>query len=128
MEEKVQLFASEEIVMYVGTYSYKNSAGGGGVLTVREITSGMLAFQLSISRGAPSYNSGYLSGEIVLKDGVAAYSDTEYESCVLTFEFEEEKIVIIQTEEQLNCGFGHAVYAVGEYFKKSSEPRDISPW
>ena len=129
-EERSQLFSPEEVNAYVGTYGYGNvgEIGGSGILTIRETRPGILFFQLDVNRGPPSYNMGYIEGEIALNEGIATYTTNEYGVCALAFQFEEDKLVVSYINEQDDCGFGGNVHANREYLKTSPEPNDISLW
>ena len=120
----------EEDSKYIGTYRFgKGEAiGPSGVLMIKSLRPGVLVFQLDVSRGAPSYNSGYIKEEeITFENNVATYKKTSgwRGTCEITFEFQEDRMALTQKEEDFGCGFGHGVYADGVYVKTSSEPPEF---
>lgn len=118
-----------EVNSWKGLYGFGDLEQRSGILSMSEIRPGILFFQLDVNRGAPSYNMGYIEGEFTFSNGVASYETTEYHDlCRLTFELRDAKMIVSQTGQDFECGFGHAVYADGEYIKKDSEPKDIGPW
>lgn len=121
---------------YTGIYSFsfpvnremsdlkpsKEDGGPSGQLIVAKMNGGNYSFWLSVNRGWPSYNNGFISGKIQVKNENAIFSQQdEYSNgtCVLKFTFKQGLIEIVSDGYE-HCGFGHAVYADGNY-KKSKK-------
>ena len=76
-------------------------------------------FELECSRGAPSYNMGSASGEIIENGNAAVYryKTPYFEECNLIFIFSDNKVDVYQIGESYTCGFGGNVYANGTYYR-----------
>jgi len=77
-------------------------------------------FNLSCSRGGPSYNSGEMSGQMMLGSELGVYAYTELlwlggKPCYLVFQFSEDTVEVRQIGTDSDCGFGFGVYASGVY-------------
>lgn len=96
---------------YAGTYSFGTDAEKGptGTVHIYPVTRNSAIFYLEVNRGAPSYNSGRLLGEIVIEDGKATYTSSDA-GCVLNFNFSGDELTVAADEKKDQCGFGHAVY------------------
>ena len=68
-------------------------------------------FELELNRGAPSYNSGIASGELVLNGHLGIYQPVDYPKCALVFVFLEDAVEIGQVGSGADCGFGYGVVA-----------------
>jgi hypothetical protein len=103
-----------------GTWEWGSDETGGGVLRVIDDAKGT-RFQLQLSRGAPTYNMGFLEGRLLVKDGRATHvRRNERFQCAIAFRFERETVVLTQSSgPDADCGFGHAVYADGTYRRTS---------
>ena len=90
----------------------------GGTLAVVDEAQGT-RFQLQLSRGAPSYNMGFLEGSLKIDDGRATYQSPDGE-CTITFAFARDTVEVNQERgDDFDCGFGHGVYANGTYRRTS---------
>jgi hypothetical protein len=86
----------------------------GGTLVVIDEAGGT-RFQLQLSRGAPSYNMGFLEGALTVEEGRAIYRSQDG-ACAIAFAFARETVVVKQERgSDADCGFGHAVSADGTY-------------
>ncbi len=108
---------------YSGLYSYgSNSAKGAvGSISLCAESDSTILFYIDINRGAPSYNMGALYGRFKLKNDSGIFYmkyDFAVKGCKWKFKFLKEKL-IIETIDEYDCGFGHAVYADGT-FKRTS--------
>lgn len=99
-----------------GSWSFGAAETGGGWL--KTVQSGAsVRFQLELSRGGPSYNSGFIEGEVVLAKGQGTFQPPGNAPCLLHFTFQRYQVVI---QEQgsgglHDCGFGNGVTATGTY-------------
>ncbi|MFH2095694.1 MAG: hypothetical protein ABIJ16_08320 [Bacteroidota bacterium] len=83
-----------------------------------------MLFYLDVNRGAPSYNMGFMYGRITIKnDSGTFYKKYEYcdNACQWQMTFTKKSLVISTVDYQYDCGFGNAVYADGEFKRKSSD-------
>jgi hypothetical protein len=100
-----------------GTYSFGGDGNGSGSLMVYPLDEHSALFYLSLSRGAPSYNSGELSDKMTIKDNAVIYDyySDEYSNCKLKFEFSQDSVKITTDEKRNECGFGFDVVADNTY-------------
>jgi len=98
---------------FTGTWERRGENESGMWLKSRE-ESGIVKFQLEISRGAPSYNSGFLEGEFVLKGAGGVFSSKEVGNCEISFRFDSARVVLEESKYGGECGFGYGVHAHGE--------------
>lgn len=99
----------------------KDDQGRMGDLTLLKIDSTRYKFWLFASRGWPSYNMGNIAGVVNIVNGKAVYrmkEDYSDSSCVILFSLHPNHIEVEQKSTDFECGFGHSVYADGEYTKK----------
>jgi len=95
-----------------GSWSWHEANDAGGWL--KTIQSGhTVRFQLELSRGAPSYNMGWVEGEFTLNDNRGTFHSDEFGACELHFSFEEGQVVVEQVADQ--CGYGYGVTGAGTY-------------
>ncbi len=107
---------------YAGKYSLGTSIKKGpvGSIEVFAESDSTLLFYISLNRGAPSYNGGYLYGRVVINDGAGLYYNYSFDStigCKWLFQFSKNRITIETLEDGVECGFGYGVYADGTYKK-----------
>jgi len=103
-----------------GTWERGDVEKGGGLLLLVD-EPGATRFQLQLWRGAPTYNTGWLEGELSVKDAKATVVSREGGgTCRIEFVFSASSAILRQVEgSDADCGFGHAVYADGTYIHKS---------
>lgn len=99
-----------------GTYSFGGDGekGPGGSVLIYPVNENSALFLLDINRGAPSYNSGQLFGEMKIEDNIGTYVDPDL-NCLLKFEFSANQLIVSYGEGQNDCGFGNGVYANNTY-------------
>jgi hypothetical protein len=98
-----------------GTWTWGGEVkeAGGTLVVIDE--AGVARFQLQLSRGAPSYNMGFLEGTLAVDEGRATYRSQDG-ACAIAFAFAGETVVLKQERgSDADCGFGHAVSADGTY-------------
>ena len=116
-----------------GSWASHGSVESGG-LWLKTIQIGKkVQFQLEISRGAPSYNSGFIEGKFNLHSGQGIFklksNQDESSDCEINFSFSPSKVVITESTEtdmHQSCGFGYNVHAYGTLFIKSREKPKFS--
>lgn len=131
--------AAEATLTYTGTWEYRGS-GESGLWLVTEQKGNVVKFQLEISRGAPSYNSGWIEGEFLLKGNKGTFRSDNNGPCEISFSFTQHSAQLNQPDKKRECGFGAFVYAQGALRLKNrktpkfcnSDPRsggcdDVSP-
>lgn len=121
---------------YTGIYNYsfpithelsdlkpsKEDGGPSGEIILARTSGDNYVFWLNVNRGWPSYNMGFMTGNMEIKNGKAKYiHKDEYSdgSCILDFRI-KPLLIEIESQGYEHCGFGHAVYADGT-FKKSKK-------
>ena len=99
---------------------------GGRLLVLQEGT--RLRFQLEVWRGAPSYNSGRVDGWVAHATGLRTLQISAESGCRIVAAFDGDHAIITQHGNSAACGFGHAVYADGNYKRVSrAKPVFTSP-
>ncbi len=115
-----------------GTYSYSGKTiikneekyGKFGTIQVKLLKGGKIAMSLYVCNGATAYNSGSFVDTLLYKNNTAIYTIPQDDSsCKIVFTFKSKSISVLQTQANLNngCGFGHGVFANGDYKKISSK-------
>lgn len=64
-------------------------------------------------------NVGEASGEAAIQGSTAVFAPGDDKSCKITLEFSKPGTLIVTTENNIECGFGHNVSADGTYKKTS---------
>lgn len=96
-----------------GTWEHSGPAESGLWLKTEQ-TNDTIRFQLEISRGSPSYNSGWIEGEFALAKGAGHFRKvTDSGVCEIDFRFQAKRVELRQTGNFSGCGFGHGVFAAG---------------
>jgi len=118
-------FLSGQSQLATGTWSWSGSNESAGYLLTKQ-TGQRVRFQLEIQRGAPSYNSGFIEGEFVLKGHKGSYQNDEFGPCEISFDFRKGEVILSQPESKLDCGMGFGVYAQGSYKCRSHKTPKFS--
>jgi hypothetical protein len=109
-----------------GSWAYQGPAESGLWLDTLQVGN-KVRFQLELSRGAPSYNSGSLEGEFELNGASGVFETREYGTCRIKFEFKAASVKIMEAEEEeQKCGFGYNVHANGTLVLKSRKKPTFS--
>ncbi|BDD10313.1 hypothetical protein FUAX_27450 [Fulvitalea axinellae] len=98
--------------------------GKHGKLLVKEITDNRISISLMLNNGAPGYNSGsFIDTLSVDSNGLTKYISECDTSCVITFSFLKEAVLVRQVSERQYgaCCFGLGVNVSGRFLKKSDE-------
>jgi hypothetical protein len=97
------------------TWGGEDAEEAGGTLVVIDDAEGT-RFQLQLSRGAPSYNMGFLEGRLTVKDGRATFAHVEAGMpCEIAFTFTRGSAVLERIGDDSGCLFGFQVHADGTY-------------
>jgi hypothetical protein len=115
---------------YSGVYSYGNDTEKGrvGTVIIYPETDSTILFYFDLNRGAPSYNIGTLYGRVKINNGKGVFNIVlAYQSggCRMTFKFTSDLLTIDEIDGFNECGFGHAVFADGEYQKQKGKLQDF---
>lgn len=82
----------------------------------------IVTFQLELSAGAPSYNSGWIQGEVIITNNVGRFREsTEAGLCEIGFRFHATRVELTQIGDEAGCGFGRNVIASGVLQRTSTE-------
>ncbi len=109
-----------------GTWEYHGLAKSGIRLMTLQ-TGDVVRFQLEISRGAPSYNTGWIEGKFHLTGASGIFRSSEYGTCAIKFEFKKSTVRLQEASpEERECGFGHNVHADGTLVIKSRKKPKFS--
>jgi hypothetical protein len=114
---------------YRGVYSYGNDIEKGrvGTIIIYAETDSTILFYFDLNRGAPSYNMGTLYGRVKINNDKGVFNIVlPYQSggCKMTFKFTNDLLTIDEIDGFNECGFGHAVFADGEYQKQKGKFQD----
>jgi hypothetical protein len=128
-QQKIKKNISLLTTKYAGAYSYGTNAekGSVGAVDIFPETDSTILFYIELNRGVPSYNSGALYGRLKIKDGTGIFykkSDYTDSGCKWAFKFSGELLNIKTADNQYDCGFGHAVFADGNYKRGSNKISD----
>lgn len=110
---------------FTGTWEYHGPSEAAMWLKTHQMGN-KVRFQLEISRGAPSYNSGWIEGKFLLKGNSGIFQSVEYSDCAIKFKFSESKVQLSEVNQDQDCGFGHHVYAEGTLKIKSRKKPKFS--
>jgi len=103
-----------------GTWEMHGPAESGAWLKTRQ-SDRVVRFQLELTRGAPSYNSGWIEGEFNLSGDVGVFRrQTESGLCEIGFQFESKRVTLRQMGYVQGCSFGANVYAHGVLLRTAS--------
>jgi hypothetical protein len=105
-----------------GTWQWSGRNESGMLLKTTQ-AGNRVHFQLEVSRGAPSYNSGYAEGEFQLRGASGTFSSKE---CEINFTFRSKRVQVSQSIEKGGCGFGGSVHANGFLSLRSSQAPKFS--
>jgi|SRR6185312_1324699 len=89
-----------------------------GTLKIKQVDSARIFVDLYVCKGAPGYSSGTLQDTLHYKNGIAVYTTTDDNTCVITFNFNTIDGVEVEQKTKdtaSGCGFGHGVTASGFY-------------
>ncbi len=112
---------------YGGTYSYGTTPENGrtGVIYVYPNSDSTLLFYLELNRGAPSYNSGAIVGQMNIESlGKANFTmikENENINCSMNFRFTNDSLYIRTNDQADDCGYGHAIYSKGDFKRTNKE-------
>lgn len=103
---------------YAGKYQFgfNSKEDSGGILVVYPKSDTTVLFNLELSRGAPSYNSGTMVQDLIIdKNGKAnLILNNDNYNCHLSFIFTSTNVSIKDLDSN-ECGFGYGVSATGLY-------------
>jgi hypothetical protein len=123
-ENTLPAIKTETRIDHSGTYLLGQNIeeGSVGTVLIYSVNDSVYFFNLDLNRGAPSYNMGWLSGEIIIKNNIGIFKseDVDY-PCALNFEFHPDSLLITYEKGQDDCGFGHGVFADYTYLRKSKD-------
>jgi hypothetical protein len=99
---------------YGGSYGFGSDPEKGpvGFLDIYPISETEFLFNLSANRGAPSYNSGQVSGKMSVKSDIGTYTDDD---CGLKFKFSNNSVQVLVDPKKSDCQTGHGVRLDGIY-------------
>jgi hypothetical protein len=111
---------------YSGHYSYdlqpNKPEGRYGHVIIEHILGDIYTFKMDLGRGAPSYNTGILEGNITIKNGEGIYykksESSHRDACEWKMAFSGEKLIIKTLNNHIDCDFGYAVFVDGNYYKQ----------
>ena len=110
---------------FTGTWEYHGPAESGmWLMTIQ--TGNEVRFQLEISRGAPSYNTGWIEGKFLLEGTSGIFRSSKYGKCAIKFEFKKSTVRLQEVSQEKECGFGYNVHADGTLMIKSREKPKFS--
>lgn len=112
---------------YGGVYSYGTTPDSGrvGTIYVFPNSDSTLLFYLELNRGAPSYNSGAIVGQMnIYSPGEADFTlikEADFIRCSMNFWFTNDSLYIRTNDQADDCGYGHAVYSAGDFKRIDSK-------
>jgi hypothetical protein len=112
-----------------GSYRLRRGGDAGCWLASGRRRVDSVRLQLACSRGAPSYNSGFLAQRLALRAGVAIFATAESASgAMIRVRFRDARALVEQTVRTLPVG-RLRVHAGGTYTRTSRRmpPFDLDP-
>lgn len=103
---------------FTGTWVFRGTAESGILLKTKQQGEDV-RFQMEISRGSPSYDSGWIEGSVTLKNGKGVFHSNEFGPCEIAFEFNARSVRVIHPDMHVECGFGYHVFAEGKLTRQS---------
>ena len=106
---------------YGGVYSYGTTADSGhvGTIYIYPDSDSTLLFYLELNRGAPSYNSGAIVGQMnIYSPGEADFTIIKEEdriNCSMNFWFTNDSLYIRTNDQADDCGYGYGIYSDGDF-------------
>ncbi|MCF8457863.1 MAG: hypothetical protein K9H62_18190 [Bacteroidales bacterium] len=106
---------------YGGVYSYGTSPDSGrvGIIYIHPNSDSTLLFYLELNRGAPSYNTGAIIGQMnIYSPGDADFTmikESDFVNCSMNFWFTNDSLYIRTNYEADDCGYGYGVYSHGDF-------------
>ena len=98
---------------FTGSWQHRGQSKSGLWLDTEQ-SKNIVKFQLEVSRGAPSYNTGWIQGEVELKHNVGYFEkSTDSGVCEISFRFQAKSVELKQDGDYSGCEFGHNVFAIG---------------
>lgn len=95
-------------------------SGGSASVTVYPDTDNSILFYIKIQYGGPSYKSGSLFGRVKIDNGIAIFSNNDYD-CRFNMTFTNNSLIIRTLKDKNDCGFGYGVIADGTYKRISNK-------
>lgn len=123
------LYASEAVAAQTFTGSWMHRGQNeSGLWLDTEQNKNIVKFQLEVSRGAPSYNTGWIQGEVEVKNNVGHFKKTTDSGlCEISFHFDAKRVELKQDGDYYGCGFGYNVFVIGVLKRTSyKEPKFCS--
>ena len=118
------LFGHAQADTFGGTFSYGESGDKpSGIIYIYPTTDSTYLFYLEVSRGAPSYNSGAISGDMNKWSESAVFFQRFDEfngvQCGLYFTLVDDNLIITTNENLNECGYGYGVVSDGTYIRQT---------
>jgi hypothetical protein len=108
-----------------GNYAITGNNGNECGINILEWGNNLIEFEISCSRGAPSFNQGFLHDTVKIINNKATYRNSEYsdnkDTCIITLSFQGTKCIVEQNGSSGSCGFGGNVYCTGTYLKMNNK-------
>jgi len=107
-----------------GTYKMGSKTGYNGTIRVKLLNRDTIAVSLYVCIGPPNYNSGSFVDTMIYQNHRAVYHHCESDTtCRIFFSFTGKGVSVEQVQPDPNsgCGFGHSVFADGDYRKVSAK-------
>jgi len=108
---------------YAGEYEFLISKPGDpfGIVYIYCQEGDTISFYLNVCMGAPTYNTGELSGALEIADDKGVFKSSEFGDCILEFVFADNSVKISQQEGGYECGFGKGVSVNNTFVRKRDE-------
>ncbi len=121
----IPLFSIAQTKKLGGIYEYghddKSDTTAYGIIYIYPNSDATMLFSLELNRGAPSYNQGYMVGEMIMtgknKAEFKIKNEEIFIDCEVTFEFDKDKLYMRSEDSDIDCGFGHAVYPYADFIR-----------
>lgn len=118
------LFIQAQVHTFGGTFSFGEPGDkSSGIIHIYPTSDSTFLFYLEVSRGAPSYNSGAISGKMEKWSENAVFFQRLDEfngvQCGLYFTLVDDRLIITTNEHLNECGYGYGVVSDGTYIRQT---------
>lgn len=106
-----------------GIYSYGSSAqkGAVGQVIVYPESDTTILFYFESNIGPPSYSMGAIYGRVKIFADTGIFIKDSTSKCKSYFDFKKNKLILTADYGEIDCGFGHKVFMLGQFKKISSK-------
>ena len=124
------LSVHSQVNSFGGTFYYGEAVEKpSGIIHIYPTSDSTYLFYLEVGRGAPSYNSGAIIGEMELwSENTTRFQQMDEFNgvhCGLYFKLSNDCLIITTSEHMEECGYGYGVFSDGTYIRQSYDIQEF---